>query len=51
MDDELLLLHPVAYPIESHVNGFGPALFDDVIDDASGTGVVGLDGCRRLWMD
>ena len=47
MDKELLLLHLVAHPIESHVDDFGPALFDGVVDDSGGTGIVGLDGYSR----
>ena len=30
-------------PVETHVHGFGPALFDGVINDANGTFVVRLD--------
>ena len=31
---ELILSHSVSYPIEAHVNGFGPLLFYRVIDDS-----------------
>jgi hypothetical protein len=37
-------------PIKAHVDGFGVALFDSVINDAGSTTVVNLEGCRWLWM-
>eukprot|EP00978_Attheya_sp_CCMP212_P030688 scaffold113843_cov57-Attheya_sp.AAC.1 len=37
-------------PIKAHVDGFGAALFDCVIDNASSTTVVNLKGCRWLGM-
>jgi hypothetical protein len=48
MDAEMALVDTVAYPIETHGNGFGLTLFYSVIDDAMGTGVVHLDRRRRL---
>jgi hypothetical protein len=48
MDDELALGHAIAHPIEVHVNGLGATLFDGVVGNASGTGVVGLNGGGRL---
>jgi hypothetical protein len=48
VDNKLLLLDAIADPIESHVNGLGATLFNSVVDNASGTGVVGLDGSGRL---
>ena len=46
MDHKLALGHAVTDPIESHIDGFGTALFDGAIGDAGSTGVVGLD---RGW--
>jgi hypothetical protein len=40
------LADAIADPIKAHVNGFGVALLDSVVDDAFGAGVVSLDwGC------
>jgi len=39
---ELALADPVADPIKSHVDGFGPLLFHGVIGNAAGSAVVGL---------
>jgi hypothetical protein len=43
VDDELALVNSVADPIETHVHGFGAALFDRIVGDAFGAFVVGLD--------
>ena len=48
VDSKLALSNTVADPIEAHVDGFGAPLFDFVIDDAFGDGIVSLDGCGRL---
>jgi hypothetical protein len=48
MDAEVALADTVAYPIETHVDCFRAALFDGIIDDAMGTGVIDLDGCWWL---
>ena len=45
-----MLAHAVTNPIEAHVNGFGSALFDRVVDNTGGAGIVGLDRCGRLRM-
>ena len=50
VDSELVLVHRVADPVEAHVDCFGAALFDSVVDDAFGCFVVGLDGCRTLFV-
>ena len=42
------MLCAVFDPVETHVDGFGAALFDGVIGDASGASVVGLDWSGRL---
>ena len=47
-DDELDLFNAVLYPIKSHVGGFGTALLDRFIGDASGCLVVGDDHCQWL---
>ena len=49
MDSKLALADAIADPVEAHVDGLGAALFDGVIEDARGTGIVDLDGCDRLW--
>ncbi len=43
VDEELALGDVVFDPVEAHVDGFGAALLDSVVDDAFGTGVVSLD--------
>jgi hypothetical protein len=40
----------VANPVEPHVHGFGPLLFDGVVRDPAGCRVVHLDGRGALWM-
>ena len=50
VDQELALLDAVLYPIESHVHGFGFALSDSAVGDASGGRVIGLNGRCRLWV-
>ena len=44
------LANPVADPIKMHVQCFGSALFDCVVCDAGGAGIVGLDGGGGLRM-
>ena len=48
IDFELTLANPISHPVKAHVDGFGAPLFHCVVDDALGTGVVCLDGCRWL---
>jgi hypothetical protein len=50
MNNELALLDSIAYPIEAHVDCFGPALFDCFVGNASGTCIFGLDWCGCLRM-
>jgi hypothetical protein len=50
VDNELALRDAVADPIETHVHGFGPSLFDRVVGNAGGSAVVGDDGGRWLGM-
>jgi hypothetical protein len=50
VDDELALVNLVPDPVETHVHGFGLALFDRVVGYAFSELVVGLNGCGRLWM-
>ena len=50
VNDELALVDAIADPVETHVHGFGSALFDSAVRDASSTGVVGLDWCGWLRM-
>jgi len=42
VDEELFLAHAVLDPVEAHVDGFGPFLFDCVVGETGGGGVVGL---------
>ena len=46
----LALSDAIADPIEAHIDGFGPLLFDGVIGEASGGGVVGFDGSGWLYV-
>ena len=38
----------VTKPVELHVHGFGLFRLDTTVDDAFGSAVVSLDGCRGL---
>jgi hypothetical protein len=44
VEDELVLFYLVADPVETHVHGPGFALFESVVGDACGCGVVCLAG-------
>ena len=46
--NKLSLSNAVADPIETHINGFGTFLFDNVIGNSVGSTVVGLDRCGWL---
>lgn len=48
VDAEVALADSVADPIKAHVYGFGSTLFDFVVDDAFGNGIVSLDWSGRL---
>lgn len=50
IDGELALSGTVADPVKSHVDGFGPFLFDGVVGKADSSGVVNLHGSGRLRM-
>ena len=50
VDEELAFGDAVFDPVEAHVDGFGAALFDSVIGNAGGAGVIGLDGSGWLGM-
>ena len=50
MDKEMALADAIPHPIKAHIHGFGPSLFDGIIADAGGAGVVGLDGSGWLWV-
>ena len=47
-DMEITLARAVADPVKAHVNCFGAALFDGVIDNATGSIVVSLEWGGRL---
>ena len=46
---ELSLVDAVAHPVEPHVDSLGAALFDGVVEDAGGIGVINDDGGG--WLD
>ena len=46
----LTLRCSVSEPVKSHVDGFGAALFDRVVEDPLGAFVVCLKHCGRLGM-
>ena len=48
VDHELSLGFTVLQPVEVHVDSFGASLFDGLVADAFGGGVVSLDSCWRL---
>jgi len=48
VDDELALLDPVSDPIEAHIHRSGLSLFEGVVGDARGSGVIGFDW--RWWL-
>ncbi len=47
---ELPLACADSQQVKSHVDGFGAALFDGVVQDALGAFVVRADHCGRLWV-
>ncbi len=47
---ELFLCFAIQQPEVAHLNCTGMLAFDHVIDDANGSGVVDVNGCRWLWM-
>jgi hypothetical protein len=48
IDVELALADSIAYPIETHVKGFGALLFDAVDGDTGCSAIVGKHGC--CWL-
>ena len=50
VDEEVALADAILEPVESHVHGFGAFLFDGVVGEAGGRGVVSLDGRGWLWV-
>jgi len=46
----LALANMIANPIKLNANGFGPFLFDVIVGNSSGCGIVGLNRSGRLWM-
>ncbi len=47
---EVFLCCAIQQPEVSHLHCIGTFTFDCVIDNASGSGVVDVNGCRWLWM-
>jgi hypothetical protein len=50
VNEELTIFDAIFYPVKAHVNGFGSTLFDIVVGDTGGNGIVGLDWGSRLWV-
>ena len=50
VDAEMFLAFSVTEPVEGHVHGFSVLWLDLAIDDAFGSGVVGLKGLGWLFM-
>ncbi len=48
VDDELAVGDAVFNPVETHVDGFGAALFDGIVGNSGGASIIGLDGGGRL---
>ncbi len=46
VDAKLLLALMIAEPMKMHVHGFCLLGLDTTVDDAFGSAVVGLNGCR-----
>ena len=47
---EVFLCFAIQQPEVLHINCTGSLVFDCVIDNANGSGVVNVNGCRWLWM-
>eukprot|EP00957_Ditylum_brightwellii_P137949 10517353-Ditylum_brightwellii.AAC.1 len=46
-----MVLHtPVAHPIEPHINDPGSLLFHHLVQDATGSGIIGHYWGGRLWV-
>ncbi len=50
VDDEFAVGNAIFDPVETHVDGFGSALFDGVVGDSGSTSIIRLDGGRSLWV-
>ena len=50
VNEEFAIADTILDPVEAHVDGLGLALFDGVIGNAGGAGVVSLDMGASLWM-
>ncbi len=50
VDDEFAVGNAVFDPVETHVDGFGSALFDGVVGNSGSAGIIGLDGGGSLWV-
>ncbi len=47
---EVFLCFAIQQPEVPHLHCTGILAFDHVIDNANGSGVVNVNGCRWLWM-
>ena len=43
-----MLFYAIYNPVESHINGFTPLLFEDVAGNPSGAEIIGDDGSWKL---
>jgi hypothetical protein len=50
VDEELALPDMILDPIKMHIHGFGSFLFDHVIGESCGSGIIGLHWCWWLRM-
>ena len=50
VDVELFLIHAVAYPVKTHVDGFGAFLFNGIVGDTGGSCIISTYGCGWLRM-
>jgi hypothetical protein len=51
VDDELALMGAIFDPIGSHVHGLGASLFDCILGNSCGAGIVWcLNGSSMLWV-
>ena len=50
VESELLLIFPIAEPVEPHIHRFRALGLDSIVDDAFGRGVICLNGSGRLFV-
>jgi hypothetical protein len=50
VDAEVVLSDSAFDPVKAHVHGLGSFLFDSVVGETCGGGIVCLKWSRRLWV-